>query len=276
MPAGASHRSTRASSLVAGGDHVRTRALNQQRDKALPQNMRALLALLCGTLVARAQAQCGSSTFMRLSTQVNHVCCPPSQTGGRRRLQGKVQSRLENVYIGANGRGKSAAMYNFAKVQVTSKQGSFSDLMLKSCKKIGMKPVCDFAAYCERDYRSLYLGQTGHLSSKRARSKNDPHGYYEMRGKVNGLCFYTSFANGNKALCNIPTNSHRWKAPSSSSDIFLCGKEVMKSFKVQLGGKNGVRAKGYELKVVKLTSIAGSYSNLMIKMCKKFDMKPIW
>ena len=134
----------------------------------------------------------------------------------------------------------------------------------------------DFAAYCERDYRSLYLGQTGHLSSKRARSKNDPHGYYEMRGKVNGLCFYTSFANGNKALCNIPTNSHRWKAPSSSSDIFLCGKEVMKSFKVQLGGKNGVRAKGYELKVVKLTSIAGSYSNLMIKMCKKFDMKPIW
>ena len=50
----------------------------------------------------------------------------------------------------------------------------------------------------------------------------------------------------------------------------------MKSFKVQLGGKNGVRAKGYELKVVKLTSIAGSYSNLMIKMCKKFDMKPIW
>ena len=67
-------------------------------------------------------------------------------------------------YIGAKNR-LPPRTYSFKVAKMRPVKGEkYSNLMIGACKKLGMKPVCDHANYCRLDYRSLYIGQTSHLS----------------------------------------------------------------------------------------------------------------
>ena len=63
---------------------------------------------------------------------------------------------------------------------------------------------------------SIFLGQTHHIAYRPHRNNNNymPGGFAAIRDNWNGLCSYTARANGNYALCNIPTNSHSWQSTS--------------------------------------------------------------
>ena len=51
-----------------------------------------------------------------------------------------------------------------------------------------------------------------------------PSGWSNVdKKKLQGLCYYTLNASGNRALCNIPSNSHTWKDPSTSLSYIIKG-----------------------------------------------------
>ena len=119
--------------------------------------------------------------------------------------------------------------------------------MLRACKGFGMRPVCDHPSYCKNDAGAMYIGQQQHLglykhltfhgvqhcgfvehNSPRAEfaaayapHRNNPSfmpgGFTAIKDKWDGLCSYTARANKDKALCNIPTNTHTWKTPRQAN-----------------------------------------------------------
>jgi hypothetical protein len=94
--------------------------------------------------------------------------------------------------------------------------------------------------------------------------------------KFKGRCVYTGKANKDKALCNIPVNTHTWRTPAQANPGFLCAKIVDGNVVVNLGGKNGVRAHSYEFKIANLDRLrGGSYSSAMIQVCNRYGMKPV-
>ena len=119
-------------------------------------------------------------------------------------------------------------------------------------------------------------GSTSSFSHVPLSRRRDCCRFYIIKDKWLGLCSYCNNAGGQRALCNIPTNTHSWKTPQQANPGFMCAREVVAVFKVQLGARNGVRAKGYEFRIVKLASKAGKYSALMRAACAKIDMKPVW
>ena len=102
-----------------------------------------------------------------------------------------------------------------------------------------------------------------------------PSGWSAVAKKWDGLCSYTASANGNHALCNVPSNTHSWQHPGSKYKSFMCGKYDGAPFVASLGAKNGVKAAKYDFKVVKASQTSGRYSDIMIKDCKKNSMKPV-
>ena len=72
------------------------------------------------------------------------------------------------VYIGGkNSVEPSTYAFKIVKLSPAEQHNpSYSHLMIVACKRFGMKPVCDHADYCRRDYRALYIGQTSHLAYK--------------------------------------------------------------------------------------------------------------
>ena len=51
-----------------------------------------------------------------------------------------------------------------------------------------------------------------------------PSGWSNVdKKKFQGWCFYTANANGNNALCNIPTNTNSWRPPNTSYS-YVCAK----------------------------------------------------
>ena len=160
--------------------------------------------------------------------------------------------------------------YDFKVVKASAKSGKYSDIMIKDCAKVGMKPVCDHPSYCKTDKNALYIGQTHHLAYPGHRDKaHVPSGFHAVSKKWDGVCSYTASANGNHALCNIPSNTHSWQnAGASNADKFICGKVDGMPFSVSLGAKNGVPAMTYDFQVVKASASSGKYSDVMIKDCK--------
>merc|ERR1719433_299607 len=88
-----------------------------------------------------------------------------------------------------------------------------------------MKPVCDHKSYCLNDSAALYLGQNLHISYAPNRNNNSfmPSGFASIKGHWLGLCSYTNTANGDSALCNIPTYTHAWRTPAQADPGFVCG-----------------------------------------------------
>jgi hypothetical protein len=140
-----------------------------------------------------------------------------------------------------------------------------------------MKPVCDHPSYCKGDVNSIYLGQDHHIAYAGHRNNNGyfPKGWETIARQWDGLCSYTASANGNHALCNVPSNTHSWQHPGSKYKSFMCGTYEGAPFVASLGAKNGVKAARYDFKVVKASAKSGKYSDIMIKDCAKVGMKPV-
>jgi len=111
-------------------------------------------------------------------------------------------------------------------VHASTSSGRYSDVMIKDCKALGMKPVCDHPHYCKSDSQSLYLGQDHHIAYPGHRNNGGyfPKGWSAVSKWWDGLCSYTARAHGKYALCNIPTNTHSWQSPASAYKNFICGK----------------------------------------------------
>ena len=122
--------------------------------------------------------------------------------------------------------GVAAERYRFEFRTVSSNSGNYANDMITECKKAGMKPVCDHPSYCKNDAKSLYLGQAHHMAYRPHRNINSwfPSGWSSISSHWNGLCTYTGAHGGNaKTLCNIPINTHDWRAVSQSNPGFICG-----------------------------------------------------
>jgi len=165
-------------------------------------------------------------------------------------------------------------VFEMVKVGETAYGKRFSQVMIDSCQKRGMKPICDHPNYCRSDSKALYLGQTHHLTYWPHR-KNDafwPSGWKSIRSNWDGMCAYTAH-HGTGALCNIPKNTHSWQNPSDIANTFMCGR--IASLKVELGSKNGVQAQRYEFRVVRTDVRSGKFSDVMLTECKSLGMKPV-
>ena len=140
--------------------------------------------------------------------------------------------------------GVAAADYVFEISYLSSKRGTYSNLMRSSCKVIGMKPLCDHPSYCRNDANALYIGQNMHISYPPHRESDIqmPYGFASVKGEMKGKCFYANNAAGARGLCNIPINTHSWRYPSQANPGFVCGKVKPKVFQGKLGAKNGVKA----------------------------------
>ena len=116
-------------------------------------------------------------------------------------------------------------VFEMVKVGETAYGKRFSQVMIDSCQKRGMKPICDHPNYCRSDSKALYLGQTHHLTYW-PHLKNDafwPSGWKSIRSNWDGMCAYTAH-HGTGALCNIPKNTHSWQNPSDIANTFMCGR----------------------------------------------------
>jgi hypothetical protein len=121
--------------------------------------------------------------------------------------------------------GVKSNSYIFEIGYLTSKKGSYAAGMIKACKALSMKPVCDHRGYCGNDSNSVFLGQTHHLAYSPHRKNNNysPPGLKAIQHNWDNLCSYTANANGNYALCNIPINTHAWRHPGQVNPGFICG-----------------------------------------------------
>ena len=215
----------------------------------------------------------------------NHALCNvPSNTHSWQQPSSKYKKFMCGTYEGAPfsvslgaKNGVKAAFYDFQVVKASSSSGRYSDVMMKDCAKIGMKPVCDHPNYCKNSKKSIYLGQTHHIAYPGHRNNNGffPSGWSAVAKKWDGLCSYTESANGNHALCNVPSNTHSWQAPSSKYKSFMCGTVDGAPFTVSLGSKNGVPQRTYDFQLMKASTTSGKYSDIMIKDCATIGMKPV-
>ena len=174
----------------------------------------------------------------------------------------------------AGKNGAAARNYHFCVMRLTRTNGKFADLMIEKCSEAGMKPVCEHPSYCQKDTKSLYIGQAHHLSYPPHRNAKQyfPSGWMFVKDEWAGLCNYAAkVQGGGNALCNIPVNSHSWQAQNINMG-FMCGEP--NSFEGKLGGKNGVDARTYEFEIGMLTTRSGKYSDLMSMACQKYGMKP--
>jgi hypothetical protein len=177
-------------------------------------------------------------------------------------------------------------VYQFTAVPRLTSPGtkdSYSDLMIGACNLLGMKPVCEHPSMCEHDDKALYLGQDGHLSIPAERNSmgRNPMGFAKIRNQWAGLCSYTGAANGNRALCNAPANSHTWKSPIQADPGFMCARVIRGlPFRASLGGvaSAGVAAATYEFQMampVGYSNEGSKYAVLMKAACKQYGMKPV-
>ena len=60
--------------------------------------------------------------------------------------------------------GVAAREYTFKIVKASTTSGKYSDIMIKDCAKLGMKPVCDHPSYCRTDSKAVYIGQDHHIA----------------------------------------------------------------------------------------------------------------
>merc|ERR1740123_1751360 len=141
-----------------------------------------------------------------------------------------------------------------------------------------MKPVCDKKVYCgpEIDERALYLGQTQLITAPLYRNdeKWNPSGWSNIKDRWNGLCVYTGSKKEQEAFCNTPSSLHSWRTAAQYNPGFVCGVKA-DVFSATLGAMNGVEAARYDFRVVKASTTSGSYSDIMVAECAKYDMKPV-
>jgi len=166
--------------------------------------------------------------------------------------------------------------YTFELVKIDNKaEGKrYSQVMIESCQKRGMKPVCDHPNYCRSDSKAIYLGQTHHLAywPHRKNAGFWPEGWNDIAKMWDGMCAYTAH-HGTGALCNIPGNTHSWQNPSDRANTFMCA--ALAGFTAELGSKNGVVGQNYEFRILQTDVRSGKFSDVMAEECAAVGMKPL-
>mgnify|MGYP007101615754 CR=1 FL=1 len=113
----------------------------------------------------------------------------------------------------------------FAPAQTTEKSGSYTQIMIDECKKIGMKPVCDHKNYCKNDGNAFYIGQDHHVAHRGHRYNNGyfPSGWSEIKKHFDNMCMYTKNHGGHeKALCQNG-DGHDWRTPAQNNKFMCAG-----------------------------------------------------
>jgi hypothetical protein len=177
--------------------------------------------------------------------------------------------------------GANAGLYQFRRVRTHEISGSYDDIMLTECGKVGMKPLCDSPTYCKNDPKSVYLGQTNHIAHTPHRNVNSyfPDGWDELKAKFpTTFCTYTAHHGGAaKSLCTTGAG-HSWQSVVGNPQI-LCAKapayRMDPPFQGELGSKSGSNAGLYKFQRVRTNQTSGNYDDIMIKECEKFGMKPL-
>ena len=206
---------------------------------------------------------------------------PSTNAAANKFMCGKALHSEEFVASLGAKNGVPAQAYKFAIVEASSTSGNYKTQMVKDCKVLGMKPVCDHPNYCKSDKEALYIGQTHHMShgSQYNNAGYMPSGFDTIKSKFKGMCYYTASHGGENALCNIPENTHAWLRPvtvAKAANKFVCAKVLAsETFVGTLGAKNGVPAQAYKFAVMEATSTSGNYKTQMKKDCKALGMKPV-
>jgi len=195
--------------------------------------------------------------------------------------------------------------FRLAQVNPSNNYGDdFRTVSKEGCRKIGMLPVCDHPSYCKDDANAIYLGQDHHISHGSHMQNNGyfPSGWNEIKKEFYGTCMYSFNANGPNSLCNNdasgngngfleaggnPWGSHAWLRPSNTQGngkdgkpnrarFFMCAKINHRTFKVDLGAKNGVPARTVAFKIITaMDKATGEIDRNMIKDCNAVGMKPV-
>ena len=132
-----------------------------------------------------------------------------------------------------------------------STSGKYAEMMVYMCKRFGMKPVCDDPAACKSDPASLYIGQTGKLTSAAGRSAKGgaPKGFEKYARRWEGKCGYSG--KGKPAMCAAEKGK---PTPAATADVtnpgFICGKRSDDTLSAFLGSRNGAMAGLYVFKRV--------------------------
>merc|ERR1719454_2216159 len=178
----------------------------------------------------------GGGHSWRTPAQNNRILCG-RVAGGRR-------AKRRNVRFSANlgsRSGSKAGRYTFQVTSTRKRGGSYTNIMVQTCRKLGMKPVCDHPSYCRRDRRSLYVGQAHHFAHKPHRNPNGwwPSGWAYIKNKFpKKFCTFTGAHGGNhRSLCTYG-GGHSWRTPAQNNRI-LCG--VVAGRKRRRASKLGLR-----------------------------------
>ena len=113
----------------------------------------------------------------------------------------------------------------FAPAQTKETSGSYTQIMIHECKKIGMKPVCDHKNYCKNDGNAFYIGQDHHVAHRGHRYNNGyfPSGWSEIKKHFDNMCMYTKNHGGHaKALCQNG-GGHAWRTPAQNNKFMCAG-----------------------------------------------------
>ena len=160
------------------------------------------------------------------------------------------------------------------KVPADSMLGKYSELMPYLCAKEGMKPVCNDPAACKSDPASLYIGQTGKLTSAAGRSAKGgaPKGLAKASKHFAATCGYSG--KGKPVVCEGIKGGV--STPPASNPGFVCGRKGPR-----LGPGTNLQYQAplrvYTFKATKLASqkAKGTYGTLMVAECAKLGMKPV-
>ena len=123
----------------------------------------------------------------------------------------------------------AGANSNMAIDKVKLMRGRYSSIMIEECRKLGMKPVCEYRNNCHNDRESLYIGQTYYLTHSSYRNNNNYHAcgwnairsHWDRGAMGQNICGY-SFARGStdkRAMCS----DNNWRTPAQYIGGFMCG-----------------------------------------------------
>jgi len=213
------------------------------------------------------KAKCGDSNSWRSVTQNPTFMCAKN-------LRAPFQASL-----GAFG-GFPPQKLKLQIVKPAMATGDYSNLMIRECKKRGMKALCDTASHCDccsgqcKVKDVLYLGQKHQLAHGGNQKKpgNWPNGWSSIRKKFKGLCAWSG--KNARAQCATDTG-HHWKTPAESPS-FMCAKVIGGApkkkndlFDATLGGMK------YQFRTVTVSQRSGDYRTIMVNECQKHEMKPL-
>jgi hypothetical protein len=177
--------------------------------------------------------------------------------------------------------GQNAGVYKFQRLRVQSGNGNYDAIMVNECAKMKMKPLCDHPSYCRNDPKTVYIGQSNHISHMPHFNNVGyfPKGWAELKGKFpNAFCTYTGpHGSAAKSLCTTG-GSHSWQTVTGNREIMCAVAPPYKPdppFSGTLDSRNGANAGLYKFQKLRAEATSGNYDTIMVNECGKKGMKPL-